>query len=168
MALTPTQKKLVRAHMARYCQNAEANQRRWHYSQQRPFRYVDNPNSSNVVADCSGYVSIVYHDAMHDTGIFLADPLGYRYTGYGYTGSQLDWLKDNGRRVPLDKTFFVGDMVIYGDSEWRTVHTSICRKNGTRKTAIFSSNGNENAPQPTNIDYHPDPIIGVWRHPALV
>lgn len=167
MPLTPTKKKTVRSKIASYCLRAEANERHWHYSQQRPYRFVDNPDSRWVVADCSSYVAIVFHDAMHDTGIYLADPLGMRYTGYGYTGTMLDWLDEHGKRAPAGK-YLVGDIALWGPSWSRTTHTAVCRKSGTAITAVWSSHGNEGSPEPVKLHYHPDPLIGVWRHPALL
>ncbi len=168
MALTPTKKQAVRTAITDYCVRAEKNQRAWHYTQARPFHYVQNPAISNVAADCSGYVSMAFHAAMIATKVFIDDPLGQHYSGWGYTGTELEWLRTHGKNVTTGQKYFVGDMVIYGHSASNTVHTSICRTAGTDKTAVFSSNGNENAPQPTNIHYHPDPIVGVWRHPALL
>ncbi len=167
MSLTPTKKQNVRAGMTDYCKRAERNQLRWHYTQARPFHgYGQLPEASHA-NDCSGYVSLVYAWSMHEAAVYLADPLGQRYSGWGYTGTELEWLRANGKAAPAGK-YLVGDIVIYGHSMADTVHTSVCRTAGTDKTAIFSSHGNENAPQPTNIHYHPDPIVGVWRHPALL
>ena len=113
----------------------------------------------------SGYLALAFDWAMHQTGVYLASPLGAAH-GWGYTGSQLEWLRQNGRYAPPGK-YLVGDMAIYGTPS-NTVHTTICRKAGTAATAIFSSNGNENAPQPTKLAYHPDPVVGVFRHPGLL
>ena len=165
MALTPTQKLAVRKAIASYCTQAETNQQAWHYSQQRPFHFVQNPSVPHVVADCSGYVSMVFHAAMNTTHTFMADPLGMHYSGWGYTGTEYAWLQAHAKHAPEGK-WLVGDIVIYG---WRTntVHTSVCRRAGNDSTAIWSSNGNERAPQPTKLHYHPDPVVGVWRPPAL-
>jgi hypothetical protein len=165
MPLTPTQKKNVRASMADYCVKAEAAQLRWHYTQARPFTGYGIPPADYHANDCSGYVGLVYDWAMHHTGVYLKSPMGAPH-GWGYTGTMIDWLRINGTYVPAGK-YLVGDIVFYGHSAGATVHTSVCRKAGTGATAIFSSNGNENAPQPTKITYHPDPIVGVYRHPAL-
>lgn len=164
MALSPTQKKKVRAHMAAYCVRAEANERAWHYSQQRPFQYIDNPGFSWIVADCSGYVSIVFHDAVHDLGIFLADPLGYRYTGIGNTWSEEAWLRAHGKRI-TNNAYFVGDLVRWGEGSHS--HTAICRKNGSANTSLWSSHGREAGPVGVKLGYRTD-LIGVWRHPALL
>lgn len=161
MTLTPTQKKLVRKHIASYCARAETNEAAWHYSQQRPFHYIDSPSAKWVVADCSGYVSIVYHDAMHDLGVFLADPLGMRYTGWGYTGTEEAWLRAHGKRVVAANGYLVGDIAIYDG------HTTVCRKAGSAAVALWSSFGSERGPLPVKIGYRND-LVGAWRHPALL
>lgn len=165
MALTPTQKKRVRAAMKNYCLRAEANEAAWHYSQARPFRYVDNPDSRWVVADCSAYVGIVYHDAMHDTGLYLRDPLGYKYEGIGNTWTEEAWFRANGKPVAPTHKVFVGDIVRWGHGDHS--HTAICRTSGSRSTAWFSSFGREAGPQPVRLNYRDD-LVGVWRHPALL
>lgn len=165
MPLTPNEKQKVRAKMSGFTRAAELNERAWHYSQQRPFHYIDNPSSSSIVADCSGYVSIVYHDAMHDTGIFLSDPLGYRYTGWGNTWSEEAWLRHYGKAVPDGHKYFVGDIVRWGSGSHS--HTAVCSVEGDRHTARFSSHGTEAGPVAVKIDYRSD-LVGVWRHPALL
>lgn len=167
MSLTPTQKTKVRGAISDFCRKAEAHQLAWHYTQLRPFHgfgvAADQPHAN----DCSGYVSLVFNAAMHTTGTYLADPLSYKYSGWGWTGSQIAWLQTHGKRAPAGK-WLVGDMVLYGPSASNTVHTAICRVAGDDRTSVWSSNGNEHAPEPVKIGYHPDPIVGVWRHPALL
>lgn len=165
MPLTPTQKKKVRAHISKYCGTAELYQWRWHYSQQRPFRYVNDPASAYVVADCSGYVSIVFHDCMHDLGIYIADPLGMKYIGLGYTGTLEHYLRTHGRRVVEMNGYLVGDIARWGTGS--RAHTAVCRKAGTAKTSVWSSFGSESGPQPVALGYRTD-LVGVWRHPALL
>lgn len=166
MPLTATQKLKVRKAISSYCLKAEANQWNWHYSQQRPFHYVQDPAQHHIVADCSAYVSMVFHAAMNTTHIWLADPLGLHYSGWGYTGTEVAWLRTHSREAPWDK-FLVGDLVVYGHTDAGS-HTSVCRRAGNVTTAIWSSNGNEGSPNPTRLQYHPDPVRGVWRHPALL
>lgn len=166
MKLTPTQKKKFRAALTAYCLKAEAAQVRWNYSQQRPFHGFGVPPGDRHVNDCSGYDALAFYAAMKAAGVWVEDPLGEDWTGYGNTGSQFEWLRTHGKPAPPDK-YLVGDMPIYGWT-YNTVHTSVCRKAGTALTAIFSSNGNERAPQPTKLNYHPDPVVGVYRHPALL
>lgn len=163
--LKPNEKLAVRKHIADYCRRAEASQVKWNYSQIRPFHGFGVAPELSHVNDCSGYDSLAFNWAMHETGLYLHDPLDERYSGWGNTGSLYEWSLAACTEAPKDK-YLVGDWAIYG---WAndTVHTSVCRKKGTANTAIFSSNGNQRAPQPTNLHYHPDPLLGVWRHPAL-
>lgn len=151
--------------IADYCERAEAAQLVWHYSQQRPFHGYGIKPELHHVNDCSGYVSLAFNWAMHQLAVYLADPLEEHYSGYGNTGTLYNYSLDHCTRAPVDK-YLVGDWAIYGWSH-NTVHTTICRKRGTAQTAVFSSNGNERAPQPTKLHYHPDPLLGVWRHSAL-
>lgn len=164
--LTPAQKQKVRTTITNFCLRAEQNQLRWHYSQQRPYHGLNVAPEDWHVADCSAYVALVYNWTMHHTAIYLADPLGENYSGYGYTDTQLEWLRRHGTPAP-DGKYLVGDMVIYGHSDWNTTHTAICRKAGGDTTALWSSHGNENGPQAVRLHYHPDPVVGIYRHPAL-
>ncbi len=161
MPLTPTQKKRVRTHITSYCLRAEANERAWHYSQQRPYHFVANPAAPYVVADCSSYVAVVFHDAMNDLGIWLADPLGMRWSGYGYTGTEEAWLREHGKRVREVNGFIVGDVAVYDG------HTTVCRKAGSAGVALWSSHGSEGGPRPVKLGYRDD-LVGCWRHPALL
>lgn len=165
MPLSPTQKKHFRAALANFCLRAEAHQVNWNYSQQRPFSGYGKAPELRHVNDCSGYDALAFYYAMKQIGVWVHDPLNQDWSGYGNTGSQYDWFMSHAHQAPKGK-YLVGDMPIYGWSH-DTVHTSVCRRAGTAQTAIFSSNGNERAPQPTKLDYHPDPVLGVWRHPAL-
>lgn len=163
--LKPNQKLAVRKAITAYCLAAERAQVRWNYSQQRPFHGFGVPPSERHVNDCSGYISLVFHWAADEAKVWMHDPLDERYSGWGNTGSLYEYSVEACTEAPKDK-YLVGDWVIYG---WThdTVHTAVCRTKGTAKTAWFSSNGNERAPQPVRVNYHPDPIIGIWRHPAL-
>jgi len=167
MPLTPTQKLNVRKSMTDFCNRAELHQWAWHYSQQRPFHGFGEPPEHRHVNDCSGYISLVFNWAMHHTQTYMADPLGYKYSGYGYTGTEVDWLSKHGKKIDNGK-YLVGDIAINGTSFYNTDHTFICKKGGTATTALWSSNGNENAPDQVKLNYHPKPLVGVWRHPALL
>lgn len=163
--MTPNQKKLIRTSMTKYCKAAEANEVHWHYSQQRPFSYTDNPSAEWVSKDCSGYVGNVFWNAMHDLHIFLADPLGYRYTGVGNTWTSEEWLRENGKKVTEVNGYWIGDIVRWGQGH--LAHMAVCRTNGTAKTSWWSSHGREAGPMPVRLDYRDD-FVGVWRHPALL
>ena len=154
--------------MTDFCKRAEANQWHWHYSQQRPFHGFGVKPEYQHVNDCSGYVGLVFNWAMHQAGTYMADPLGYHYNGYGYTGSMVEWLNSHGRKVVEANGYLVGDIAINGHSYSSTNHTFICKKAGSAKTSLWSSHGNENAPDQVTLHYHPTPLVGVWRHPALL
>jgi hypothetical protein len=166
MPLAPNKKLLVRNLIADFCADAEAVEWKWSYTQQRPYTGLGKPAGSGHDNDCSSYVALVFHHASHEAGVFLADPLGYRYSGYGYTGSQIMWLKANGSPAPKGK-YLIGDMAIWGFGVSGTTHTAVCRKRGTGETAVWSSHGNEGGPEGVKLSYHPHPLVGVWRHPAL-
>ena len=171
--LTPTQKLHVRGHIADYCARAEQNRLRWHYTQARPFHGYGVPPEQPHAADCSGYVSLAFNWAMHETGVYLADPLGERYTGWGYTGTMLAFLEPH--PVPPTHKYLVGDVAIFGTARV-TVHTIVCRKDGSRLNAVWSSNGHESsvfnrdAPEPITLEAAAarQPLFGVYRHPALL
>ena len=165
MSLTPNQKKLVRSKMTDFCVRAEAHENVWHYTQQRPFHGFGVVPEQWHANDCSGYVSLVFNWAMHQTGLYLADPLGWSYSGWGNTGSEILWLRKHGKHIE-NNVFYVGDLAVYGD--WgNTEHTTVCRKNGSASTSRWSSFGSESGPKPEGLKYRSD-LIGVWRHPALL
>jgi hypothetical protein len=117
--------------------------------------------------DCSGYVGLGANWSMHKAQVYLLDPLQYHYTGIGNTQSMI-----RTNPAPVDR-YLVGDWAEWGPNIYRTSHTAVCRKAGTRKTAIFSSNGHESwefgrdAPNPITIANFPEHFLGVWRHPQL-
>jgi cell wall-associated NlpC family hydrolase len=170
--LSPSQKTKVRSAISSFCLLAEEYRLRWHYVESRPFHGFGRPASEYHVADCSAFVSLAFNWAMHTTGIYLPDPLGERYSGIGYTGTELDYVRHH--QAPVDK-YLVGDLAIFGT--WtNTVHTSICRKAGTTSTAVFTSNGheswifNQDAPEPTSLSdaKAQQHLVGVFRHPSML
>ena len=165
MSLTPTQKTAVRRAIADFCSRAEAHQLAWHYTQARVFHGFNVAPELPHANDCSGYVSLAYDWAMHHAKVYLEDPLGFNYSGWGYTGTEVHWLDQHGSPVPAGK-YLVGDIVVYGHTREGS-HTAVCRKAGSDDTAVWSSNGSERSPNPVKLHYHPDPIVGVWRHPRL-
>lgn len=162
--MTPTAKKEFRQQITRYCLVAEKYERLWHYTQQRPYTGLGTPASDTHYNDCSSYVAIAYYKAGRNSGHAVSDPLGYHYTGWGNTGSALAYL--DAHHAPVDK-YRVGDVAIYGTS-WNTVHMTVCRRAGTSETAVWSSHGTEGGPDPRSLHYHPSPLVGVYRHPALL
>jgi len=171
-ALSPAQKLAVRKAISDFCVRAEANRLRWTYVEQRPFHGFGIPPEQPHIADCSAYVSLAFNWAMHVTGIYLADPLNEHYNGTGYTGTQYDFLRAH--PAPPGK-YLVGDCGIFG-TKWNTIHTAICRKAGTAQTAILSSNGHgstvfaQDAPEPVTVAdaAAAQPLVGIFRHPALL
>ena len=170
--LAPTQKAAVRKQIADFCARAENNRLRWTYVEQRPFHGFGQPPEAPHIADCSAYISLAFNWAMHQTGIYIADPLNEHYSGIGYTGTEYDFLRSH--PAPVGK-YLIGDCAIFG-SPTLTVHTSVCRKAGTAATAIFSSNGHESwifdrdAPEPMSLTSEKaiEGLVGVYRHPALL
>ncbi len=162
---TPTQKQKLRSTIVAYCKAAVANERNISYSQQRPFYYYNNIGAGHVVLDCSGFVGNVYWNAMHDTGIFVHDPLDWRYTGYGWTGSLESYLRTFGKRVTEDNGYLVGDIARWGTGNH--AHTAVCSKAGTAALAQWTSHGSEAGPLIVKLHYRND-LVGVWRHPALL
>jgi hypothetical protein len=170
--LTPTQKLAIRKSITSFCLTAETNRLRWSYVEQRPFHGFGVPPDQPHIADCSAYVSLVFNWAMHQTKIYLADPLNEHYSGYGNTDTQYAFVKTHPAPVGA---YLVGDMAIFG-TPWHTIHTAICRKAGTAATAILSSNGrgstifNQDAPEPITVANASaaQPLVGIFRHPALL
>ncbi len=162
---TPTEKKRIRATIPLYCARAVANEPRIHYTQQRPFRYYNDLGSGPANLDCSGFVGNVFWNAMHDTGIYIHDPLDERYTGEGYTGTLETYLRAHGKPVSEVNGFLVGDIPRWGQGEH--AHTAVCSKAGSASVADFTSHGREGGPNYIKLHYRDD-LVGVWRHPVLL
>ena len=158
---TPTQKKKARAAAVSYTGTAQARELHWHYSQQRPYMIVPDPAASRIVGDCSAYVANVFRHAWKESGLYLADPLGYHYDGWGNTWTEETWLRQHGKRVTEANGFLVLDIAVYRG------HTTVCRKDGTASGSVWSSFGSETGPKPEPLHYRDD-LIGVWRHPGLL
>lgn len=165
MSLTPTQKKKVRISIVGYCHAAIANEPRIHYSRQRPFRYYDDIGHGFVTLDCSGFVGNVFWNAMHDTGVYLHDPLDERYTGQGYTGTEETYLRKHGKPVTETNGYLVGDIARWGYGN--AAHTAVCYSAGNAKQAGFASHGREAGPVLVHL-HNRDDLVGVWRHPGLL
>jgi hypothetical protein len=160
--LPPNDKKAAREVITAYTLRAEKNERLWHYTQLRPFRGFGVPPDQPHANDCSGYDSLVFNWAMHWIKRYIADPLGFTYDGWGNTSSLFTFLRDYD--APKDK-YLVGDITIYALGTIHA-HTTVCRKAGSARTAIFSSNGEESGPEPESLHYRDD-LTGVFRHPQL-
>lgn len=157
---TPTQKKKIRESIAAYCRAAVHNEARIHYSQARPFPFIDWIGAGWHTLDCSGFVINCYWNASHDTGIYLRDPSGQKFSGYGNTWTMHTWLAANGKKV-TPQPFLVGDIALYDG------HTTICSVKGSASSARFASHGSEGGPDVRTLSYRPD-LVGVWRHPVLL
>lgn len=178
MSLTAAQKENVRNLLALFCDGAERARLNWTYVEQRPFHGFGESPAAAHVADCSAYVSLCFNWAMHESGIYLADPLGEHYSGYGYTGTELAFFLRYGEQVPHGNPVLVGDCAIFGTAS-NTIHTAICKLRsgaGGPDTAILSSNGHgthvfaSDAPAPIMLGTAAglQPLVGVYRHPALL
>ena len=165
MSLTPTAKLRFREELADYCAMAEARERFWHYSQRRPYTGLGVSPTTWHTDDCSSYTALVFWWAGHHTGHPVADPLGQHYSGWGYTGTAYEFLHEH--KAPAEK-YLRGDIAIFGSSPWNTVHMMVCRKEGTSSTAVWSSHGSEGGPDARQLHYHPSPLVGCFRHPALL
>ena len=75
----------IRAAIAEFLEKAEANEPRWHYSQNRPVTVDVDPAAASVNADCSGIAILAYRYAMKKTGLDVADPAKQRFSGFGNT-----------------------------------------------------------------------------------
>src|SRR5262249_7941108 len=165
MALEPNAKRDFRRELAVYCRAAESAEARWHYSQRRPYTGLGAAPTTWHEDDCSSYCALAFWWAGHHTGHPVADPLNMHYSGWGFTGTAYEYLKAH--PAPLDK-FRIGDLAIYGSSS-NTVHMTVCRVAGTAETAVWSSFGQEAGPEARRpLSYHPSPVLGVFRHPALL
>lgn len=166
MPLNPTQKQKVRTSISVYSGAAVLNEPRIHYSQQRPFPYIDHIGEGFHTLDCSGFVGNCFWNAMHDTGIYLHDPLDEKYRGIGYTGTLETYLRRSGKRIAVDaQPILVGDIARWGQG--LHAHTAICSTKGTATSAWFTSHGREGGPNKVRLHYRDD-LVGVWRHPALL
>lgn len=160
MPLSPTLKGRVRTSIAAYCAAAVANEPRIHYSQARPFAFVDDPGHGWHTLDCSGFVINCFWNAHHDLRVYIDDPSGQRFSGYGNTWTMEAWLRQHGKRVTT-QPYLVGDIVLYNG------HTAVCSKRGSATTSDWTSHGQEGGPDIVRVGYRRD-IVGVWRHPALL
>lgn len=165
MPLPPNAKKRFRTELTSYCFSAESYDYNWHYSQTRPYRGLGTAPQTYHLDDCSSYCALAFWWAGHHTGHPVADPLNWHYSGYGNTQSAYLFLKAH--KAPKDK-YRIGDMAIYGSTS-NTVHMMVCTKEGTGTSARWSSFGREAGPEARyDIHYHPKPLVGVFRHPALL
>lgn len=162
--MTSDQRKQARFLIRRYLERSEANKGKIHYSQFRPLTSLGDSPTNGFTTDCSGLVISAFYWADLWCAFKVKDPGGYGYTGWGYTGSILSTNKT--RRVPLDRTFFIGDMALYGPSFSRTTHVTVCRQGGTMMQSVWTSHGSEAGPYATRLRYRRD-LLCVVRSEAL-
>ncbi len=161
MPLTPTQKGKFRESQVAYCAAAVANEPKIHYSQMRPFPFVDRIDVGWHTLDCSGFVINSFWNGMHDLAVYAADPSGQKYSGYGNTWTMEAWLRLYGKNVTKQTTYWVGDIAMFNG------HTMVCSRNGNAQTSAWTSHGSEGGPSLRTLHYRND-LVGVWRHPALL
>ena len=171
MSLTPTQKANFRKWLPNYCARAEAAQLVWHYSAQRPEPVPNTGPEEQHVADCGKYVQFGYSWTMHKTGVYVPDPMGENYGPYGNTGTMEAWLRQHGKQVTT-QPYLVGDIALFGPNghaDTPDSHTIVCTVRGSAAASQWSSNGTEAAPNRCTLASHElNPLVGVWRHPALL
>ncbi len=158
---SPTVKKKLRESITAYCTAARYNEERIHYSQARPFPFVDDIAHGWHTLDCSGFVVNCFWNAMHDLKVYVTDPSGQKYSGYGNTWTLEAWLREHGNKIttqpylPADIAMFVG-------------HTMVCHVKATGGSALaWTSHGTEGGPGLRSLNYRAD-LVGVWRHPVLL
>lgn len=99
-----------------------------HYSQTRP---IPHTWRFPMYTDCSGFATLCYELA------HAPDPNGFRYDGYGFTGT----LMENGSQVIRPGK---GDLVFYGNPDHVAVYV------GSQKVISF---GSEDGPYLLDINY---------------
>jgi hypothetical protein len=164
VALSPTERKIARTLIRRYCERSEAAQAKIHYSQARPYTHLGVAPGKEFTCDCSGFATGAFFWADKFTSFKVQDPNGQSYVHYpSYTGTLL--ANNRKRRVPLDRKFFIGDFGLYGDRDDNGVmitrHVVICRKNGDEDDAIWTSHGWEGGPDPVRLHYRKDLLVVV-------
>jgi len=151
--MTSEQRKAIRTLIRRYLERAEANQPDIHYSMNRLLTSLGDPPSTEFWTDCSGLAISAFRWADLWLPYKVEDPGGYAYSGAGNTQSIL--VTNRTRRIPENRMFFVGDMALFGS--WsRTKHVTICRRNGTAFTSIWTSHGSERGPYAVRMKYRDD------------
>lgn len=150
-----SEERRVREEIADFCLRAEANEERWHYTQQRPYTGLGVEPEKTHENDCSSYVILAYFWARKITGLKVPDPSGYAYSGYGNTWDDLD-----GHPRVTSGNYLVGDLAHYDG------HVTICRKPGDADSSVWSSFGTEFGPDGLKLFYRGD-FIKVVRPPLV-
>lgn len=130
------------------------------YNQLRPMDSFDIHPRDGFTADCSEWATGIYKWARSKTGLYVPDPNGRGYDGFGYTGTLLE---HNSSRKITNGKFRVGDLGLYGESLWYTTHVVICVDEGTGiGDSIWGSHGSAAGPLWVRLKYRWD-LLGVWR-----
>lgn len=158
--MSPTKKKKIRESIRIYCKQAVANEPRIHYLLARPFPLIDLIGVGWHTLDCSGFVINCFWNAGHDLKVYLEDPSGQKYSGWGNTRTLDTWLRKHGKRVVEANGYLVGDIVLYDG------HTAICSRAGSATGSDWTSHGSEAGPRVVKLNYRED-IVGCWRHHEL-
>jgi hypothetical protein len=153
---------IVREALAEFLREMELYNYKWWYSQLRPNNALGDDPDEGGRGDCSTLEPCGTYMVRAETGLFVPDPTGYGYSGWGNTQSILNNLRE---RKVTNGQYEVGDCALYGPA-WQTRHMSMCRQRGTAQTAIFTSHGSQSAPYATRLWYRGD-VLGVYR-PVLV
>lgn len=169
---TAAEREAFRKLVTQYCITAENFRLNRGYSQYRPVQGYGRSPEAAQKDDCSGFDSKVFYWVGTKLGWIIRNPLTGTFDyldGYGNTESMQEFLK---HEAPVDK-YLVGDIPLWGPNNWDTHHTAVCRKAGTRRTALFTSHGHQSwrfsrdAPESVRLVDFPQHLIGVYRHPAL-
>lgn len=154
--------KAVRASLAEYLRQMVYYNASWRYVQQRPMKSIGVPPSYGGSDDCSSLPVAGCYYARTKTGIFVPDPTGYAYRGYG--NSVTLYVHNMSRKLGLSATFEVGDIACYGPQAMS--HITQCRQRGTKDTSIWTSHGSSAGPNDCRLLYRGD-LYAVVR-PILV
>lgn len=145
-----------------YWEGVIAYRSMWHYLQYRPFQTLGRKPSSGGRSDCSEGTTDACYWVRLATGIYVPDPNGRGYDGWGNSDTQ--WATNHSRQV-RNGAFEIGDIGVYGP-QWKTKHVVQCIEAGSSRTSIWGSNGSESGPNETRLYYRGD-LLGVVR-PILI
>lgn len=149
----------VRRELADYLARCEDNRHRIHYQQRRPMTSLGDTPEGGFRGDCSELVVAACYWARVKSGVWVPDPSGYGYGGYGNSDSL--YTVNKWRKIPFTGPFAVGDIAVYGPV-WKTRHVSICRVPGDHANAVFTSHGSDAGPNPTRVYYRRSIYGGTW------
>lgn len=129
----------------------------WHYLQRRPFTTLGVKPYRGGRSDCSEATTDAMFYARMVTGVFVPDPNGRGYDGWGNTDTQ--YAENRARTV--HGAYAVGDLGIYGPAS-KTRHVVQCIKAGDAASSEWGSNGSESGPFAVRLGYRSD-LLAVVR-----